>query len=489
MHQMELFKQFPFDVQEEVRQKLIDQAALTQFGKEHHFEKIHSAKSFQSHIPIRNYESLFPYIDKAVQGEENILWPGKTVHFAKSSGTSNGRSKFIPITDENLEDCHYKGGKDLLALYYHLRPNADLYSGKTLVIGGSTKLNLEEETIIGDLSGIIVTNLPFWVEIKRVPNREISLMENWEEKLEAMALSTMNEDVRVLSGVPSWTALLLQRILTLKKAEHIHEVWPNLQLYMHGGVSFAPYVRQFEQLLPRGTTDFIETYNASEGFFGIQDQLNSKDMLLMLDYGIYYEFIPLDELGKENPIALTLKQVELGQVYALVISTNSGLWRYLIGDTIRFTSLNPFRIQVVGRTKQFINIAGEELMIANADQALKTVCAHLNIHVKDYTVGPVFPTETSAAKHEWIIEFEESHIELSRFSFLLDEELRAINSDYDAKRNTDKNLAFPVIHLAKPNLFYTWLKQRNKLGGQNKIPRMMQTRELLDELLALNIHA
>lgn len=489
MHQMELFKQFPFDVQEEVRQKLIDQAALTQFGKEHHFEKIHSTKSFQSHIPIRNYESLFPYIDKAVQGEENILWPGKTTHFAKSSGTSNGRSKFIPITEENLEDCHYKGGKDLLALYYHLRPNADLYSGKTLVIGGSTKLNLDEETIIGDLSGIIVTNLPFWVEIKRVPNREISLMENWEEKLEAMALSTMNEDVRVLSGVPSWTALLLQRILSLKKAAHIHEVWPNLQLYMHGGVSFAPYVRQFEQLLPRGTTDFIETYNASEGFFGIQDQLNSKDMLLMLDYGIYYEFIPLDELGKENPIALTLKQVELGHVYALVISTNSGLWRYLIGDTILFTSLNPFRIRVVGRTKQFINIAGEELMIANADQALKTVCAHLNIHVKDYTVGPVFPSEHSAAKHEWIIEFEESQIELARFSFLLDEELRAINSDYDAKRNTDKNLAFPTIHVAKPNLFYSWLKQRNKLGGQNKVPRMMQTRELLDELLALNGHA
>lgn len=486
LHQMELFKQYPIEVQEEIRQKLIDEAALTAFGKEHKFEKIHTLQDFRNAIPLRSYEEHFPYIERMINGEGNVLWPGKTKWFAKSSGTTNSRSKFIPISNENLEDGHYKGGKDLLAIFYQLRENADLFSGKTLIVGGSTKMTEEEENTIGDLSGIIISNLPFWVEMKRVPQREISLMDNWEEKLDAMALNTMNEDVRVLSGVPSWTLLLLRRILELKKAKHIHEVWPNLQMYMHGGISFAPYREQFNAILPNGTTDYFETYNASEGFFGIQDQLNSNEMLLMLDYGVYYEFLPLEELNSKKPRALSLEEVELNRVYALVITTNTGLWRYMIGDTIRFTHLYPFRFRIVGRTKQFINLTGEELMVENAESALRRTCTHMNIHVVEYTVAPSFPKENETAAHEWFIEFENNDFDFDRFCFLLDENLRDENSDYDAKRNTNLNLGFPIVHKGKKDVFYTWLKKRNKLGGQHKIPRLATDRLWLEELIELN---
>lgn len=483
---MELFKQYPIEVQEEIRQKLIDEAALTSFGKEHKFEHIHTLDDFRKAIPLRSYEEHFPYIDRMIRGEENVLWPGKTKWFAKSSGTTNNRSKFIPISTENLEEGHYKGGKDLLAIYYHLREEADLFSGKTLIVGGSTKLSAEEENTIGDLSGIIISNLPFWVEMKRVPQREISLMDNWEEKLDAMALNTMNEDVRVLSGVPSWTLLLLKKILELKQAAHIHEVWPNLQMYMHGGISFEPYREQFNAILPNGTTDYFETYNASEGFFGIQDQLNSNEMLLMLDYGVYYEFIPIEEISQMNPKVLGLKDVELNQVYALIISTNTGLWRYLIGDTIRFTNLSPFRFRIVGRTKQYLNLTGEELMVENAERALQLTCNHMNIHAVEYTVAPCFPKNNEPASHEWIIEFVDNNFDFERFSFLLDENLRLVNSDYDAKRNTNLNLGFPKIHLAKKDLFYDWLKQKNKLGGQHKIPRLATDRVWIEELTEMN---
>ncbi|MFN4885351.1 MAG: GH3 auxin-responsive promoter family protein [Bacteroidota bacterium] len=482
LHQIELFKQYPHDVQNEIRDGLIDFASLTTFGKEHQFKKIKSYSDFSSAIPVRKYEDLWHYIEKTLHGETNILWPGQTQNFAKSSGTTNNRSKYIPITEENLENCHYKGGKDLLALYYSLRPMADLYSGKTLIVGGSQKLNSNEHNVVGDLSGIIISNLPIWVEMKRVPSKEISLMENWEDKILAMAKGTMNEDVRVLSGVPSWTQQLLKKILELSGKENINQVWPNLQLYMHGGVSFLPYEPAFDSLLPNKTTDFFETYNASEGFFGIQDQLNSNELLLMLDYGVFYEFIPEEEWHKESPKALPLEDVQINTPYALVITTNSGLWRYNLGDTIAFTSTTPYRFKIIGRTKAFINLVGEELMVHNVEQAISVCSKKMHVGIIDFTVAPIPPNNQDLARHEWFIEFSDQSIDLNRFANLLDEELRQLNSDYDAKRHGNLNLLQPIVNQIQPNGFNAVLKNRNKLGGQHKIPRLINSREWANDL-------
>lgn len=482
LHQIELFKQYPHDVQNEIRDGLIDYTSLTAFGKEHQFKKIKNYRDFSSSIPVRKYEDFNRYIERTLDGEANVLWPGRTQNFAKSSGTTNNRSKYIPITEENLENCHYKGGKDLLAIYYSLRPMADLYSGKTLIVGGSQKLNSNEHNVVGDLSGIIISNLPIWVEMKRVPSKEISLMENWEEKIIAMAHGTMNEDVRVLSGVPSWTQQLLKKILELSGKENIHQVWPNLQLYMHGGVSFLPYEAAFESLLPNKTTDFVETYNASEGFFGIQDQLNTQELLLMLDYGIYYEFIPEEEWDKEFPCAFSLEDVQLNTPYALVISTNSGLWRYNLGDTISFTSLAPYRFKIIGRTKAFINLVGEELMVHNVEKAISICSKKMHVGIIDFTVAPIPPNNQDLARHEWFIEFSDQSIDLNRFAILLDEELRQLNSDYDAKRQGNLNLQHPIVNQIKPNGFNAVLKNRNKLGGQHKIPRLINSREWANDL-------
>jgi hypothetical protein len=347
IHQIDLFMKYPVEVQGELFRGLIDEAALTRFGIDHSFSSIKSVDDFKKAVPIRNYEAFKPYIDMLRDGQQNIVWPSKLKWFAKSSGTTDARSKYIPVTTEALEQCHYKGGKDLLALYYNQKPDAKVYSGKHLVLGGSSKINpFNEEGYTGDLSAIIIRNLPVWVEIMRAPSRDIALMDNWEEKIEMIAQTTMNEDIHMMAGVPSWTLVLLKRILELKGADDIKQVWPNLELFWHGGVSFKPYREQFRKLIPSMQMNYVETYNASEGFFGIQDRLNSDDMLLMLDYGIYYEFMPMSEYGKENPKTVGLKEVEVAQNYAIVISTNGGLWRYLVGDTIRFTSTSPFRIQV-----------------------------------------------------------------------------------------------------------------------------------------------
>jgi hypothetical protein len=482
LHQIELFKQYPHDVQNEIRESLIDFASLTSFGKKHQFQKIKNYTEFADSIPIHKYEDLSDYIEKTMSGESNVLWPGQTQNFAKSSGTTNNRSKYIPITEENLENCHYKGGKDLLALYYSLRPQADLYSGKTLIVGGSQKLNSNEHNVVGDLSGIIISNLPIWVEMKRVPSKEISLMENWEEKIIAMAKGTMNEDVRVLSGVPSWTQQLLKKILELTNKNHIHDVWPNLQLYMHGGVSFLPYESSFQSLLPNNSTDYIETYNASEGFFGIQDQLGTKEMLLMLDYGIYYEFLPEDQWEKDCPMAIQLADVQQDTPYAIIITTNSGLWRYNLGDTISFTNLNPYRFKIIGRTKSFINLVGEELMVHNAEQAIANCAKKMHVGIIDFTVAPVFPNTVDLARHEWFVEFDNHTIDMNRFAILLDEELRQLNSDYDAKRQGNLNLHHPIVNQIKPNGFNDVLKSKEKLGGQHKIPRLINSREWANDL-------
>ncbi len=473
VHQIDLFKKHPIEVQDELLSYLIEESGTTRFGFEHNFQKIKNAEDFRKNVPIRSYEDFRPYIDLIKEGEEKVVWDSKVKWFAKSSGTTDSQSKYIPVTSESLEECHYKGGKDLLSLYYHLNPHARLYDGKTLVVGGASKISNDHSgKLIGDLSAIIIDNLPIWVESKRTPSKEIALMDNWEEKLEAMALATMNDNVTNIAGVPSWTLLLLQRICEKKKVKTIKEVWPNLELYMHGGISFLPYRSQFDSIMGE-PIHYMETYNASEGFFGIQDELDSNEMLLMLDYGIYYEFIPQHDWYATEPTAIGLADVEVGKNYAVVISTNGGLWRYLIGDTIKFTSTFPFRFQISGRTKQYINIAGEELMVENAEKALHATCLRHQCQITEYTVGPIITADKSQiALHHWMIEFLVPPSSIHQFSVDLDLHLQNINSDYEAKRKGNLNLLPLQIEEVPKNTFLNWMRSRGKLGGQNKVPRL-----------------
>jgi len=403
---------------------------------------------------------------------------------SKSSGTTSDRSKFIPVTKESLFDCHYKGGKDLLALYYTNYPNRKLYNAKHLIIGGSAKINpIGINSYLGDLSAIIVKNLPWWAEIRRTPSREIALMDDWEKKLDKMAKQTIKEDVCIIAGVPSWTLVLCNRILEITGKKNLKEVWPNLELFMHGGVSFQPYKKEFERLIPDPSMHYIETYNASEGFFGIQDKPESDDLLLMLDYGIFYEFIPMtsfEGIDSENVISLT--DVVLNTNYAIVISTNGGLWRYILGDTISFTSLLPYKFKITGRTQSFINCFGEEVIVDNAEKAIAYACKETGAILKEYTVGPKFMENQSKGGHEWMIEFVKAPIQLDQFTLLLDKQLREINSDYDAKRTKDLALELPVTHIAPFGTFDKWLQGKGKLGGQNKVPRLSNDRKILEEL-------
>ena len=390
IHQIELFIKYPHDVQKELLMRLISSAKETEWGKQYNYASINDIKTYKERVPLQTYKELNPYVKRLKAGEQNILWNQEIKWFAKSSGTTEGASKFIPVSKASLEDCHYKGGKDMLSLYYHNRPNSNLFSGKSLVVGGSSQINhFSSDSYYGDLSAIIIKNLPFWVEYRRTPEQAIALLDNWEEKLEKMARITSEEDVTNLSGVPSWTLVLLQKIIEITGKQTISEVWPNLELFMHGGVSFLPYTNQYKNIIGKNI-DYLETYNASEGFFGIRDELSRDDMLLMLDYGIYYEFIPLHEISSEKPITVELEEVKIGIDYAIVISTNAGLWRYIIGDVVKFTSLNPYRIKVSGRTKQFINAFGEELIIENVEQALKTACDITRAIVSEFTVAPRF---------------------------------------------------------------------------------------------------
>lgn len=486
MHQIDLFKKYPHEVQRELFHRLLHLARETEFGREHGFEKIRCLKDFQEAVPIRNYEAFQPYISKLREGEQNILWPSKVRWFAKSSGTTSDRSKFLPVTREALEDCHYKGGKDLLAMYYDSYPDADVYGGKSLVLGGSSKISsYSKDSYSGDLSAIIIKNLPFWVELKRVPNRDVALMDNWEEKIEVMARATMDEDVHMIAGVPSWTLVLMKRIMELKQAKNMLEVWPNLELFMHGGVSFKPYKKQYEKLIPSPKMHYLQNYNASEGFFGIQDRLVADDLLLMLDYGIFYEFLPMEELGKESPRAIPLREVEVNTNYALIISTNAGLWRYLIGDTIKFTSVDPYRIVVTGRTKHFINAFGEELIIENAEEGLRKACEETDAIVKEYTAGPIYMDDTSTGGHEWLIEFEKKPSDPELFRMVLDKRLKEVNTDYEAKRSSDLTLRPPVVRDLPAGTFYEWLKSKNKLGGQHKVPRLANDRKYVEEVLSI----
>jgi hypothetical protein len=485
MHQIELFMKYPHDVQEEWMHDLIDKAKDTEFGRLHDFKSINNYQQFKQHIPVQDYESLKPFIERMRRGEQNLLWHSDIKWFAKSSGTTD-KSKFIPVSTEFLDGCHYNGGRDMITFHCINHPETKLFTGKSLALGGSFKTDDfgEYQSFHGDVSAIIIQNLPMWAEYFRAPDVHIALMDNWDEKLEQMANSMANENVTSLAGVPSWMLVLIKRILEIRKVDTLKEVWPNLEVYFHGGVSFTPYRELFKKLFNNSNIAFLELYNASEGFFGIQDQRDSNEMLLMLDYGIYYEFIPVASLGEENPRTYNLSEVQKDKDYAMLITTSAGLWRYKIGDTIRFTSLVPYRFIIIGRIKQYINAFGEELMIHNAEQALKAACERSRVNVIDYTVAPVFMNEHKGA-HEWLIEFENDPGNLDFFRSVLDDTLKQINSDYEAKRFNNYILHLPVIRIMPKGTFYKWLKVNNKLGGQYKVPRLSNDRKILEEVFAL----
>jgi hypothetical protein len=484
MHQIELFMKYPHEVQREGLNKLIKSAADTQWGKLYGYKDIENARQYTESLPLQDYDSLKPFIDKMRKGEQQVLWNSEIKWFAKSSGTTNDKSKYIPISTESLEECHFKGGKDMLSIYCYNFPETQLFTGKSLTLAGSLRAVQGHETAYdGDLSAVIVQNLPFLAELARTPNSEITLMDGWEQKIEKLAEATINENVTSLAGVPSWMLILLRYILEITKKKNMNEVWPNLEVYFHGGVNFNPYLNNFKKIIPQDIF-YLETYNASEGFFGIQDQINSKDFLLMLDYGIYYEFIPFLPDKSSTDKTVFLEDVELQKDYAMVISTNGGLWRYQIGDTIQFTCLNPYRFKIVGRTKHFINAFGEELMIDNAEQALLTACEKTEASIMEYTAAPMYFDDTHSGCHQWLIEFEKTPEDLQFFTELLDNALKNLNSDYEAKRYSDMLLKPPIIIKAKSGTFFNWLKSKNKLGGQFKVPRLSNERTIINEILA-----
>jgi hypothetical protein len=486
IHQIELFMKYPHEVQNELFVRLVEEAHLTRFGMQYGFHDIENYEQFRERVPIHTYEKMFPYIERLMRGEENILWPSEIRWFSKSSGTTNQRSKFIPVSEEALEECHLKGGKDLISIYINNYPDAKLFDGKGLAVGGSHQINEYDSSAssyYGDVSAVIMQNLPPWAQFIRTPSLETALLGNWEEKIDKMAAETAKENVTNIAGVPTWTVLLIQRIVELEGKDNILEVWPNLEVFFHGAVAFKPYRSLFQSLIPKDTMRYVETYNASEGFFGIQDQTDSDELLLMLDYGIFYEFIPVEEMDKEFPKAIPLYEVEVGKNYAMIITTNAGLWRYNIGDTVKFTSVYPYRIKISGRTKHFINAFGEEVIIENAEAAITKACEQTGAIIDNFTAAPIFLEKGKRGGHEWIIEFKVQPNDLTTFTKVLDQTLRDVNSDYDAKRKHDLALVEPKVHSVREGTFYNWMKKRGKLGGQNKVPRLFNSREYIDEIL------
>lgn len=475
----------PVDTQQQVFNNLIGSAQFTEYGKRHAFDKINSVNDFKKQVPINDYDSLKPYIQRILEGEQNVLWPSPISWFAKSSGTTSDKSKFIPISKESLDENHYKSGKDVLTLYLKQFPESKVMSGKCLVIGGSHQINqLNADSFFGDLSAVMLQNMPLYGQLIKTPDLSIALMDEWEQKIEMMAHTTIQENVTYIAGVPTWTIVLIKRILEIAGTTNLRDVWPNLELYIHGGVSFKPYKNQFKEFIPSSTMHYQETYNATEGFFAAQDHLADEGMLLFLNHGIYYEFMPMEEYGQENPRTLGLKEVELNKNYALIINTNCGLWRYQVGDTIQFTSLSPFRIKVTGRLKHFINAFGEEVIVDNSDQAIAEACRQTGAIVNDYTAAPVYMTGQSNGAHEWIIEFDNLPCPLDVFVSAMDKALQLVNSDYEAKRHKDIALRMPIVHRMPKDGFKNWLKDKGKLGGQHKVPRLSNERKYLEEILA-----
>ncbi len=472
------------EVQLNVLRRLIDDARDTEWGRHYDFKSVSSYNDFKNRFPIQDYESLKPYIEKVMRGDTNVLWPGEIIWFAKSSGTTNDKSKFIPVSYETLEECHFQGGKDVLTYYCLSEPETGIFDGKSLLIGGSHKINsFNENSFYGDLSAVLMNNMPTWVNLLKTPDKSIALMDDWELKLEKMANQVITENVTSISGVPTWTIVLMEKLMAMKGTDNVSDIWPNLQLYIHGGVSFVPYRDLFQKMIRNSGMRYLETYNASEGFFGLQNDLSDPSLLLMPDYGIFYEFVKVSDLDQANPPACLLGEVEKGVNYAIIISNNSGLWRYQLGDTIIFSSTNPYKFTITGRTKLFINAFGEEVVIENAEKAIAHACSVTDSKVREYTAAPVYLASRENGAHEWLIEFEKEPHSIQDFASALDSKLKEVNSDYEAKRHKDIALRMPKIQSMPNNTFYNWLKKKGKLGGQHKVPRLSNDRRLIDEIL------
>ncbi len=486
MNEIDLFRKYPADVQRDMLLQLIEEAIDTEWGRMYKYDTIKSYEDFKRQVPIQEYDDIKPYVERLRKGEKHLLWPGEIKWFAKSSGTTSDKSKFIPVSKEALEDCHFRGGKDVMYMNEHLFPENRVLKGKGLIIGGSHQINnFSNESYFGDLSAILIENMPFYAEFLRTPKSSIALLDNWEQKLEQMTEATIQENVTNISGVPSWTLVLLRHILKATGKKNILDIWPNLELFIHGGVSFSPYREQFQAIIPKDDMRYLETYNASEGFFGIQDESESNDMLLMLDYGVFYEFIPMSEFGKDDAPTLTISEVEPNINYAILISTNAGLWRYLIGDTVKFTQIYPHKFQITGRTRHFINAFGEELIVDNAEKALKVACEKADALILEYTAAPIYMGAETKGAHQWLIEFEKAPSNIEYFTYMLDEALKSVNSDYEAKRFNNYTLDMPKVIVLESGTFHNWLEKRGKLGGQNKIPRLSNNRKYVEDILTM----
>lgn len=476
----------PLTIQKEVFTELMGYVSATKFGTEFSLAKDDSYSDFSDKLPVQTYDSLKPYINRMLNGEKDVLCPGFIGWFAKTSGSAEDKSKFIPVTKKAMNECHFRAGQDVLSLYVTQNPDSKLFRGKGLILGGAHKINEFNNNIrYGDLSAVLIENITLAAELFRVPGKEIALMDNWELKIDKLINETLKVNITNISGVPSWMLVLMKHMLARTGKQHIHEIWPNLELFIHGAVSFEPYRAQFAKLFPSPQMCYMETYNASEGFFGIQDRQDADDMLLMLDYGIYYEFVPVEEA--HNPVhVVNLENVETDRNYAMIITTSSGLWRYMIGDTVKFTSTDPFRIRITGRTKHFINAFGEELVIENAEKALREACLATDAEIRDFTAAPIYISDDAGGAHEWLIEFESYPRDPDYFAKVLDDTLKKLNSDYEAKRAGNMTLRFPRIKILPKGTFDKWLKSKNKLGGQHKVPRLSNERKYVDEILRIS---
>ena len=485
--QLEKYGDHVAELQDKTLTKLISKAAQTEWGKKYDYSSIKGYEDFSNRLPVQTYENIKSYVKRMRNGEQNLLWPSEIIWFAKSSGTTNDKSKFIPVSKEYIHDTHFQGGIDSVALYLHMNPKSRFFSGKGLILGGSHEQNLaSNHSLVGDLSAILIENLMPAGKYLRVPDKKIALMDHFESKMEAIANTTIHTNVTNISGVPSWMLVLIKHILEKTGKDTLDEVWPNLEVFFHGGVAFTPYRHQYEELIKSPNMHYVETYNASEGFFAIQSNLNDPALLLMIDYGIFYEFIPMEEVGKPDPHIYQLQDVEIGKNYAIVISNSAGLWRYMVGDTVKFTQKNPYKIVITGRTKHFINAFGEELIVDNAEKGLEKACSMTGAQITEYTAAPVFMDRKAKCRHQWLVEFAKMPDDLQKFAKILDDTLKDVNSDYEAKRQNNLALQPLEIIVARNGLFNDWLDQKGKLGGQHKIPRLSNTREYIDEILQLN---
>ena len=475
------------ELQHNVLADLVKRADDTEYGRKHMFSTINGYDEFARNVPVNTYEELKGDIDRMRHGERNVLWPGQVKWYAKSSGTTNDKSKFIPVSSDGLHNIHYKGGTDCVALYLRNYKQSRLFDGRALILGGSHSPNYNlTNSLVGDLSAILIENINPLANLVRVPKKQTALLSDFELKRERIAEETLKKNVTNLSGVPSWMLSVLSRVMEISGKRHLEEVWPDIEVFFHGGVAFTPYRKQYEQLITKPDMRYMETYNASEGFFGLQDDPQDKSMLLMLDYDVFYEFIPMDEFGTENPTVVPLWGVETGRNYAMLISTSCGLWRYIIGDTVKFTSVNPYKFVITGRTKHFINAFGEELIVDNAEKGLAYACQQTGAQVLEYTAAPVFMDAKGKCRHQWVIEFSKEPENLEQFATLFDKRMQELNSDYEAKRYKDITLQHLEIVVARHDLFNDWLKMKGKLGGQHKVPRLSNSREIIDQLLKMN---